>query len=202
MSNKWTIQLSAVLLSACLWGTSVRATAQTTQAQTPSEEAPIDPAASNMTAQATTTGPTYQPTSYDGYQPTTYQPSQTTTGGKSETKRWPNRPLMISSAFMFTAAYVPAVIATAANHHDTTDNVYIPVAGPWMELAREPASSGNKALLALSGVFQDLGALGMLLSVFVPERKTSSWYLIGNKRLSAAPAAGPNSYGLSARGQF
>lgn len=122
--------------------------------------------------------------------------------GQVEERRWPNRGLMTTSAFVFTAAYLPAIIAAAVNDDDTSDNLFIPIAGPWMEIARDPVSPGNKALLALSGVFQDLGALGLVTSMLVPERTTKRWRLLSSRRVSAAPMASRYGYGLSAHGRF
>jgi len=55
-------------------------------------------------------------------------------------------------------------------------------------------------------VFQGLGALGVLSSFFVPERRTRNWYLIGGGRRHAQYSISPNmakgSYGLGASGRF
>jgi hypothetical protein len=136
------------------------------------------------------------------YESPAYELSPIGAERRSEALHWPNTPLLVTSSVVFTAAYVPGVLVAAFRDQYTTDNLYIPVAGPWLELARESATKGNQALLSIGGVFQGLGALGMLVSFVVPERKTSNWYLIGNKRLAIAPTPNPLSYGLSAQGQF
>jgi hypothetical protein len=121
---------------------------------------------------------------------------------RTERRFRPNRPLMITSAAMFLGAYVPTIITAAANQSQTSNNLYIPIAGPWMEIAREPTSGANKALLSLSGIFQGLGTIGMISSFFVPETKTHKWYLMGNGRFQLSPTAARGSYGLSANGRF
>jgi len=128
--------------------------------------------------------------------------TEPTTGTYTEQRRWPNRPLMLTSATMFVLSYVPTVIATAANSANTTNDLYIPIAGPWMEMARDDNTAGNKALLALSGIFQGLGALGLVTSFFVPESKTKNWYLMGQRHFSMHPMAARDQYGLAARGSF
>jgi hypothetical protein len=200
MRSKGTTQFSVILLSACLVGVTHLAEAQDLNQEPIVQDAPptaLDtpaPESSAPLAPPRRAVPAYEPTEYE-----LSAPGSTAT--RSEIRRWPNRPLLVTSTLMFTGAYVPAVLFAKYND-DTTDNLYIPVAGPWMELVREPASNGNKALLVISGVFQDLGALGMVTSLFVPERRTSRWFLIGNKRLSAAPVANKYTYGVSARGCF
>jgi hypothetical protein len=211
MQSKRTKQLSALILSACLAGLTQQAQAQDPTTTPPgAEELPqMAPQPEPQTApgaqlESESPAPPVAAPTVPTYEPVDYQltpPGSSAVSARSEVRRWPNRPLLGTSALMFTGAYVPSVLFAKYND-DTTDNLYIPVAGPWMELANEPASSGNKALLAVSGVFQGLGALGMLTSLFVPERRTSQWYLIGNKRLSAAPVANQYTYGVSARGQF
>ncbi len=206
MRTTQTTRLAALFLTACLAGMSHQAQAQDTSQDTSAQDVTqTPPQTAPPTQMETTSAPPGLPrvTTVPSYQANEYglTSSGSVAAGRSEVRRWPNRPLLITSTLMLTASYVPAVFFAAYND-DTTNNLYIPVAGPWMELAQEPASGGSKALLAISGVFQDLGALGLLTSLFVPERRTSKWYLIGNKKLSAAPAIDRYTYGISARGHF
>jgi hypothetical protein len=120
----------------------------------------------------------------------------------AERRTLPNRPLLGTSALTFTAAYLPAVITAAVNDDDTSDNLFIPIAGPWMEIARDENSPGNKALLAISGTFQGLGALGLVGSLFIPESRTSNWYLMGNRKVNVTPVATRDTYMLGAHGRF
>lgn len=179
----------AALMCAAAWGITSQAGAQ---AQEPVTQSPESPAEATL------------PTGVPAYEPTAYELTPPGAGGegRSETRRWPNRPLMLTSTLVFTAAYVPVVLVAAFSKEDTTDNLYIPVAGPWLEIAREPVNPANTAALAISGAFQGLGALGMITSLMVPERRTSRWYLLGNKRVAFAPVASRLAYGVSAAGQF
>jgi hypothetical protein len=126
-----------------------------------------------------------------------------TTAQQTETRRFrPNRPLMLTSAVTFAASYLPAVITAAVDDDTTSDNLFIPIAGPWMEFARDEPSPGNKALLSLSGIFQSLGALGLVSSFFIPERRTANWHLMGHRRFNVAPTASTYQLGLAASGRF
>jgi hypothetical protein len=179
----------AALMCAVAWGITAEADAQ---AQELATESPASPEEAAL------------PTGVPAYEPTAYEltPPGANGEGRSETRRWPNRPLMLTSTLVFTAAYVPVVLVTAFSQEDSTDNLYIPIAGPWLEIAREPVNPANTAALAISGVFQGLGALGMVTSLMVPERRTSRWYLLGNKRVAFAPVASRLAYGVSAAGRF
>jgi len=116
----------------------------------------------------------------------------------------PNRPLLATSSVLFLAAYVPTVITQAAK--DRNNNLYIPIAGPWMDLADHHQSTAEKTLLSLSGVLQGLGALGVVSSFFVPEKRTRNWYLIGGgarrASFSVSPQVGRAMYGVGANGRF
>lgn len=132
------------------------------------------------------------------------QPTRVTGQGipvRSETRTGPNRQLLSSGMFMLTVAYVPTAIVRFANPKHTSDNLYIPVAGPWLEIARQPVSSDNKALMILSGAFQDLGAFFFVMGLFVPE-VTVVQEKIASKRVQAAPLAGAGTLGMSASGRF
>ena len=126
----------------------------------------------------------------------------------SETRRriYPNRPLLATGTTVFGLSYLPSVIGAAAadGDNDNTDDLYIPVAGPWMMLARGPEEEGwEKTLLVLSGVGQGLGALMLVSSFFIPQRVTERWYLIGSKgNVRVAPTRVATGYGLGAAGRF
>jgi len=120
---------------------------------------------------------------------------------RAETRRltWPNVPLLVTGATVFGASYLPAVIGAAVT--DRHDKLYVPVAGPWLTLSRGPEEkAGHKALLAVDGVAQGLGALMLISSFFVPERVTEHWYLIGN--LQVVPGRVGKGFGLAARARF
>jgi hypothetical protein len=116
----------------------------------------------------------------------------------------PNRPLLATGSVLLVGSYVPSVIGAALSDRNEDDNLYIPVAGPWMTLTRgEEESGGEKALLVASGAVQGVGALMMLSSFIIPERTTRNWYLIGrNDKLQLGPQQMRAGFGLGAAGRF
>jgi hypothetical protein len=121
---------------------------------------------------------------------------------ETRAKVWPNRPLLATGATVFGLSYLPAVVGGAVSDADHRKDLYIPVAGPWMMLARgEDESGGEKTLLIVDGVAQGLGALMLFASTFIPERKTRHWYLIGSNTL-IAPTRVATGYGMGATGRF
>jgi hypothetical protein len=99
----------------------------------------------------------------------------------------PDIPLVTGGLITLTGAYVPSVIVAAANDNPWDHKLFIPVVGPWMDLAQRPgtscnlppfpscgAESGDKALLIIDGAFQALGALAAVLGFVTPERRTTT----------------------------
>jgi len=128
-----------------------------------------------------------------------------------ETTRSPvNRPLLITGLVVFGGTYGASVIDAATSTRDADKNYLIyPVVGPWMDYAHRdcdlrpcPNETGNKALLILDGVGQGLGALSVVASLFIPEKTTRNWYLIGGRGVHAAPSRVGTGYGFGAGGVF
>lgn len=121
----------------------------------------------------------------------------------------PNRPLLITGSIFLVGSYGASAIVGAISDRSADEKLFYPVVGPWMDLSDrgcdERSCSNetlNQVLLIGSGVGQGLGALGMLLSVVIPEKTTQHWYLVGNSELMVAPQLGPNMTGLAAFGSF
>jgi hypothetical protein len=117
---------------------------------------------------------------------------------------WPNKPLLATGATVFGLAYLPAVAGAAFSDADGRKHLYIPVAGPFLMYTRgEEETGGAKALLLIDGIAQSVGALMLLSSLFVPERATKHWYLIGaNRNTMLAPTRIASGVGLAASGRF
>jgi hypothetical protein len=114
--------------------------------------------------------------------------------------RFPNRALLSTGAVLLVGGYVPAVIGGALSSREEDEDLYIPVAGPWMTLKRgEEESGGEKTMLVLDGALQGVGALAVLTSFMIPERTTKNWYLIGSNEPVRLTTHG---LGLGAVGRF
>jgi hypothetical protein len=123
-----------------------------------------------------------------------------------------NRPLMVTGVVLLGGTYGASAIDAALSSRDADkNNLYYPIVGPWMDYANRggcpvvgscAGETGNKALLILDGIGQGLGAIGIITSLFVPEKATRNWYLIGSSGLHAAPSRVGTGYGLGAGGVF
>jgi hypothetical protein len=125
-------------------------------------------------------------------------------------KHPPNRRLLTGGSALLVAPYLTSVIVAASKDWSGDHYLYYPVAGPWMFLARRDHDAGGKTLLVLDGILQDVGALSMLMSFMVPERKKS--HRMASNRLSVLPRVSRErsisgqargySLGLQASGRF
>ena len=136
---------------------------------------------------------------------------QTTSAG-------PNRTLLHSGIWILGLSYVPAVIVGAESSRAGDKNLYIPVAGPWMDLATRgscPANvpcneTSNKVLIVIDGIFQGIGALDIVGAFIFPETRTVT---VSSSERGETPASslsfrvspaqvGMRAYGLAAVGTF
>jgi hypothetical protein len=148
---------------------------------------------------------------------------QTTTVVETQTTRTPvtqdvpatqksflNRPVLLTSTAVLLAGYVPAAVAGGLSDRDEDKNLYIPVAGPWLDLGQRSCSpqqpcgneDQNKALIIGSGIVQGIGALGVISSFFIPEVRQTK--VVAQKAsVTVVPARfGTAGYGMSALGKF
>ncbi len=135
-----------------------------------------------------------------------------TTGALDRTKTtttWPNVPLLLTSVVVLGASYGASVIVAAESDRKADDKLNIPVAGPWIDLhdrdcGATPCAHKNwdKALLIGDGVLQGVGALGLVLSLVVPQSSTKNWYLVGNERFSVTPSFAFGTTSLTGVGSF
>jgi hypothetical protein len=128
----------------------------------------------------------------------------------TETTSPVNRPLLVSGTLLLGGTYAAsAAAAYRSARPEDQKYLYLPLAGPWLDLAHRdtlarPAGGEtiNKALLVIDGVGQGLGALMMISSLFVPEKTTQHWYLVGDDEVHGGPMAIGTGYGLGAAGRF
>jgi hypothetical protein len=90
----------------------------------------------------------------------------------------PNRTLLSTGVGLFVISYGTSVVVGAVSDRDADKNLFIPVAGPWIDLADRNCSLAqpcgnrediNTAMLVMSGVVQGAGVLLALGSLVVPE---------------------------------
>jgi len=92
----------------------------------------------------------------------------------------PNQTLLHSGVWILGLSYVPVVVVAAESGRAGDKNLYIPVAGPWLDLAArrgcQPGIScnetANKLLIVIDGIFQGIGALDIVGSFVFPETHT------------------------------
>jgi len=134
----------------------------------------------------------------------------------------PNRAILAGGIIAFTGSYVPSVIVAVANGNSFDNHLYIPLAGPWLDLSHRPGcgatqfdctrESGFAALLIVDGVVQALGVLATGLAFVVPERRTRV-VTASADRAGKAPREKPSvhivparlgadGYGVAAFGKF
>lgn len=120
-------------------------------------------------------------------------------GGRSD--RLPNRKLLRTSGLVLAASYIPTFLVAMAKSKETSGALYAPVAGPFIEMG-EDTSAGNRVLLFFSGMFQTLGAAGLVTSFFLPESRTSKIPGLGQRKVRVDAVASRSNYQLTLGGQF
>src|SRR4029077_11191764 len=89
--------------------------------------------------------------------------------------------LLGSGIAVFGIPYITSVIVAASSDHDGDHHLYVPLAGPWLDMANRgscPTGSNAcdnettyKVLLAVDGVFQALGAIEIVSAFLTPEKR-------------------------------
>jgi hypothetical protein len=144
------------------------------------------------------------------------QPPPQPTGEERISYARPNSILLGGGISIFLASYVPSAVVAVVNDNTYDKHLYIPVVGPWLDLADRPGcggigqsgcptENGYRALLVVVGSFQALGVLATAVGAAVPERQ-----IIGPPAKATArptvhvlPAqVSRDGYGLAAFGNF
>lgn len=168
--------------------------APTTTTTTGSSSADVDePVDGTSTTTTTTTngngtGSVYGPANTESYgaqgqepKTTTYSTTTTTAADYDESVAadrpsgyMPNRPMLITGGVLFLGTYAASAIVATTNDNSYDNKLYIPVVGPWLDMADRPCGLGdcgsredvNQALLIGSGVAQGVG-IGMTIAAFL-----------------------------------
>jgi hypothetical protein len=106
----------------------------------------------------------------------------------------PNRTLLSTGTGIFVLSYGSSVVAGAVSDRDEDKRLFIPVVGPWMDLANRDCGANPcggtedvaKAMIITSGIVQGAGVLMALGSLLIPESTSVS------ERTSAGTRARPS----------
>ena len=89
--------------------------------------------------------------------------------------------LIVSSAVVFGLSYGASVFVAANSSHPGDNRLYVPVLGPWLDLAQRGSCGSiansscdgettNKILLIGDGIIQGASAIGFLTGILSPTR--------------------------------
>jgi hypothetical protein len=124
----------------------------------------------------------------------------------------PNRALLWSGIFTTGIPYVSSVIVGAESSYSPDHALFIPVVGPWADLAQRggcpiaasncDAETFNKVMLVGDGIFQGIGAVSIVSSFLFPERDVVRGRRSASRELHFAPLSLRSGGGLTAFGTF
>jgi hypothetical protein len=159
---------------------------------------PAQPVAPSTTT--TVTSPTTDSTVTTSQTTTTSAPFSTPTDRPTyelKENRRPNRPLLITGGSIFAGSYATTIIATAANDSKPDRSLYIPVVGPWLHLADRDGTEGHTGetlLIGASGVLQGAGIAIMIVSAFVPEKRSVGTISAGPVKMMVGPGGAAGTF--------
>lgn len=121
----------------------------------------------------------------------------------------PNRPLLYSGAGLLAVSYAAPVAVAATSDRPEDKNLYIPVAGPWLDLAERDRCAPNsceteaiyKGLLVTTGVAHLVGT-GLVLSSFIVPEEPARTRTASTKPIIAPAQMGKGGVGLTISGAF
>ena len=193
------------------------ASAQPTTTTTTVQPAPQPAPTTTTTVQST---PAPQPTQPVVVVPQQQQPAPTTvvqnspSSGEADVITDPiNTSVFATGAVVFGGTYLASVIVAGnSSEHGGHHHLYVPLAGPWLDLADRPScdptntacdhETTTKVLLVADGIFQAAGVLTMLDGVLDPSRHSRTT-VVTDKRVHVTPTtfAGTGG-GLNVFGNF
>lgn len=177
-----------------------------------SSSAPMT-ASTPTTAQTPATPPTSSSTTLTGAEVLPTSPNAPMTFVNEPTrdltlyqKRTPNKAILVTGGALLVGTYAVTAALAATNGPVADKDLYIPVIGPWINIAERGDSRSNQTrdivLVAGSGILQGIGALMAVSSFLIPEKVAAARIQAGPVELHIAPTAGPGAGGLGAVGTF
>jgi hypothetical protein len=121
-----------------------------------------------------------------------------------------NTELIGSGLVVFGLSYGTAVVVAATSDNEHDQRLYVPVIGPWLDLADRgscpvdstscDSETRNKILLVIDGVFQAGGITAAIVGVFTPHRtRVTSTVQRGVKILPVSMGRGSPGIGVIGR---
>lgn len=123
----------------------------------------------------------------------------------------PNRGLLITGGAILAASYIPPVIVAATSERNGDEYLYIPVAGPWIDLGERGGCGPNpcgeeavyKTLLVATGIAHLVGTGLVISSFIVPERSERARPVTASTKPIIVPAQlGRSGAGFALVGHF
>jgi hypothetical protein len=120
----------------------------------------------------------------------------------------PDAELLATGAFLLGVSYAGSVIVAGTSDRPEDHRLFIPVAGPWMDLTHRqhcadrvcPDETADRVLLVANGLLQSVGALQIISSFLFPTKYTETRPIA--KGVHVAPQAGIGMAGVTAYGAF
>jgi hypothetical protein len=141
-------------------------------------------------------------------------PTTVTTQETTSQATGPSLAMVGSGVAIFGLSYVPAVVVGAASGLNADRALFVPLAGPWIDLTQRPgcpagascnAETTDKVLLVADGIFQAIGALTIVGGFLTPAHGTKTVTKTSDLRPTVrfSPAQLSNGgYGMMALGTF
>ena len=121
--------------------------------------------------------------------------------------------LIASGLVSFGISYGAAVIVAGTSDRKADHRLYVPVVGPWLDLADRgncdidksscDSETTNKVLLVIDGIFQGAGVISTVAGILTPVESTRTTVYSTNKKVHVTPVSfGRGAPGLAAFGRF
>jgi hypothetical protein len=124
----------------------------------------------------------------------------------------PSWAMVGSGVAIFGLSYVPAVVVGGASGLNADRALFVPLAGPWIDLTQRPgcpvgtscnAETTDKVLLVVDGIFQGIGALTIVGGFLTTAHRTKTVTRSADLTLRLSPTQlGNGGYGMMALGTF
>lgn len=126
----------------------------------------------------------------------------------------PNKGLLTMGVVMLGGAYAGSYIVASSSTHPGDERLYVPVVGPWLDLAERggcPArnctmETSNKIVLVGDGIVQGFGVLEIIGAFVFPEKRFVAGHVAATAitpEMIVSPASfGAGGVGVTATGSF